>query len=446
MRYKFFFYLVPVCFLISSYASAQLFDALPRQAYWGASFLPPSELRSGSTVRRIVPAGFAEKTGLQVGDVVLKVNDLPIGSNRDYQHVFRSTQFVRGGAEVKLEVLRNDDIFIMQGTLPAMPLESFEGIITEYHSVLSPKGYEVQVIINRPANKTGKLPGILFVRWMSCDPIEKPVSPKHGSARLLEDLILKSGYAVMRVEKPGLGDSEGPLCYDADFRHELAAHKAALHAFKQLDFIDTSKLIIVGNSNGAAYAPLVGEGENIAAYVVSGGWTKTWFEHDLEFKRRLYALQGNTPEEITRKLKLVTEFNTEYLIRKKLPADIFIEKPHLTEIWDDEPDHQYDLPVTYMQQLQDLNIASAWSKVNVPVYVFYGEYDFLMSSEDHEQIANLVNTNKPGLATYELIPKMNHSLFWFDNMQDSFSDFWGKGVYKDELSDKVITWMKNVIQ
>ena len=114
--------------------------------------------------------------------------------------------------------------------------------------------------------------------------------------------------------------------------------------------------------------------------------------------------------------------------------------------WHEVPDHQYDLPVAYVQQLQDLNIAAAWSKVDVPVYVFYGEYDYLMSSGDHEQIAQLVNSNKRGLATYELIPKMDHSLFWFDRIEDGFNDFWGKGVYKGEIADKVIAWMRKNIQ
>lgn len=438
-----------LCILLASYISnihAQPMEALPRHAYWGSSFSPPTEGKAGSTVRRITPGGFAEQVGLLLGDIILKVNQMTLSSNGAHQEIFRSVTHVKGGSAVNLEILRGGMIIQKSGILPAVPLEAFPGVITEYGSVLSSYGYRTQVITTRPENAPGKMPGIFFVRWMSCDPIEKPVSPKHGVARLLEDLIIKSGYAVMRVEKPGLGDSEGPPCYDVDFNQELAAHSAAFQAFKKLPYIDSTRIIVFGQSNGGAYAPLVIGESKVAGFVVSGGWNKTWFEHDIEFKRNLYELQGNTQTEITRKMKLITAFNTEYLIHKKIPGDILAQNPQYHEIWDGEYDHQYDLPVAYMQQLQELDIPGAWSKVNVPVYSFYGEYDYVMSAADHQKIAELVNRNSPGIATYELIPQMHHSMFWFDSVQDSMNDFWGKGVYKEELSGKVIHWMKNVFK
>ena len=279
---------------------------------------------------------------------------------------------------------------------------------------------------------------------MSCDPIEKPVNRKHGVARMLEDFVTKSGYAVMRVEKPGLGDSEGPPCYQADFAHELAAHREAYKAFKKLAFIDSTRIIVFGQSNGAAYAPAVPDRQP-AAYIVSGGWTKTWFEHMLEYKRRDYERSMLTPQEVNRKMSLEVEFYTEYLLHKKLPGNILAQKPHLAEVWGDEPDHQWGLPSTYIQQLQGFNPATAWMKVNVPTYVFYGEYDFAMVEQDHQQIARWVNANGAGLATYEFIPKMEHSLFWFEN-EKATDDFYGKGVYHDELANKLINWMREKVK
>jgi hypothetical protein len=131
-----------------------------------------------------------------------------------------------------------------------------------------------------------------------------------------------------------------------------------------------------------------------AAFVVSGGWTKTWYEHMLEYSRRDMQLNGESPSEITRRMKLVEEFYTDYLIHKKLPREILMEKPHLKEIWTDEPDHQWDLPSAYVQQLQDLDVAGAWSKVKSPTYVFYGQYDVAMSEEDHKWIVEQVTKKR----------------------------------------------------
>lgn len=429
--------------MIANLVSAQLLPELPRHAYWGASFTAPTEKRAGAIVRSIDKDGFAEQVGLITGDIILKVNSITLSDARTFEEMLNTARVIKGGTAVTLEIIREGQIIEKKGTVPSRPKESFPGIITEYRSILSPFGYRVQVIITRPENVRGKIPGIFVTRWMSCDPVEKPVSRKHGVAQLLEDFITKSGYAVMRVEKTGLGDSEGPPCADADFTHELLAHQQAYKAFKSLDYIDASKIIVFAQSNGMAYAPLVVD-QSPAAFVVSGGWAKTWFEHILEFKRRAFESAGDAPEEVGRKMRLITELYTDYLVRKQIPGEIIKQKPYLKEVWDGGYDKQWGLPTSYFQQLQELDVTAAWGKVNVPTYVFYGGFDFAMVQEDHIKIVKLVNKHTANLAHYEYIPNMHHSMFWFENEKDAASDFWGKGKYQGELTEKLIKWMHRI--
>ena len=42
----------------------------------------------------------------------------------------------------------------------------------------------------------------------------------------------------------------------------------------------------------------------------------------------------------------------------------------------------------FYQQLQQLNLAAAWSRVKVPTYVLRGAFDWIMSREDSELIAS----------------------------------------------------------
>jgi uncharacterized protein len=432
-------------FLISGTALSQLMDALPRHAYWGASFSHTSNLRAGAVIRSVVPGGFTSQIDLKPGDIILKVNNITLLTSAKTEEVFYSACLVKGGTVVSLDVIRNGKRIVKSGTVPPRPKETFNKIVTEYKSILSPRGHRVQAIITRPENVKGKMPGIFLVRWMSCDPIEKPIGLKHGVAQMLEDFIQKSGYAVIRVEKSGLGDSEGCPCYDADFNDELLAHQSAYDVFRKLDFVDSTKIVVFAQSNGAAYAPLVVGKQMPAAFVISGGWANTWFEHMLEYKRKTFELDGNPSAEITRKMNLITELYLEYLIHKQTPGEVVIQKPHLKEVWDGEYDHQWGLPVQYMQQLQDLDIATAWSKVNVPTYIFYGDYDIAMTKDDHQKIADLINKNGKDLAKFEVIPQMSHSLFWFDNILDQETDFYGKGVYKPELAEKILAWSRDVL-
>lgn len=432
-------------FLLTFPASAQLFDALPRHGYWGCGFSGPNSQRSGAEVTAIVPKTFAESLGIKKGDIIYTVNGMLISTQSLFNEVFYTTKHIKGGSSVVLDILREGKMIRKQGTIPPRPVESFRGVVTEYKSVLTSFGYKVQVIITRPEGTTGKIPGVFFVRWMSCDPIEKPVSRKHGVAMLLEDFIQRSGYAVIRVEKPGLGDSEGPACYNCDFAHEVAAHQAAYKAFTELDFIDANKIIVLAQSNGASWAPLIVTDKAPAAFVVSGGWLKTWYEHMLEYKRKDFEWNGLTENEVNRKMKLVAEFYTDYLIAKKAPQDVLKQKPHLAEIWDGEGEHQWGLPASYLQQLQEHNPAQLWKKVNSPTYVFYGEYDIAMSEPDHKKLAEYVLANG-STSVYEFIPKMDHSLFWFENREKSMKDFYGSGVYDPAIADRLFTWLKKIIQ
>ena len=173
MRY----FILPL--LLSSFVTtfnvnAQLLDALPRHASWGASFTLTDKPVGGASVVSALDGGFASSMDLKKGDIITKVNGIAITTRSRYYEVFYSTKYIKGGSEVTLDLVRDGKPLVKKGIIPGRPLESFKGIITEYRSVKSPYGYNVQVIITRPDPGTtgvrGKIPGIFFVRWMSCDP------------------------------------------------------------------------------------------------------------------------------------------------------------------------------------------------------------------------------------------------------------------------------------
>ena len=49
--------------------------------------------------------------------------------------------------------------------------------------------------------------------------------------------------------------------------------------------------------------------------------------------------------------------------------------------------------------MQNLDLEVAWAKVNFPTLIKSGEYDWIMSQDDYERMAALVNANSPGAIT-----------------------------------------------
>ena len=57
----------------------------------------------------------------------------------------------------------------------------------------------------------------------------------------------------------GVGRSCGPKCSDLDFATELAAYRAPLAVMENFDFLDTSRIYVLGFSNGGGFALLVAD-------------------------------------------------------------------------------------------------------------------------------------------------------------------------------------------
>jgi pimeloyl-ACP methyl ester carboxylesterase len=246
------------------------------------------------------------------------------------------------------------------------------------------------------------------------------------------------GFATVRLEKAGVGDSEGD-CAATDFLAELAAYQAAFRSLNDYPFVDPSRIFILGISNGGGFAPLVAQGAPVKGYVVDGGWIKTWYEHMLEIERRRLTLAGRVPSEINPLMNSVATLYSAYLLDRQAPAQIFQKHPDLKGLWEGDPNHQYGRPIAYYQQLQDLNLMAAWAAVAVPVLALHGEYDWIMSRSDIEMIAALVNHNAPGAAEFAELPGTGHTFEHYGSLQAAFA---GQTLPFDEsIARRIGDWL-----
>jgi pimeloyl-ACP methyl ester carboxylesterase len=412
---------------------------LKRQAFLGVDLSAPSPSSAGAKVRRISDAAVAAKTGLRPGDNILRVNGVLLDGSVTFQRIIPG---LRAGDRARFQILREGKLLEFTTALQPLPNEQLKGVNTTYDSVLTDLGFRLRMIVTRPQNATGKLPVVFLVGWLSCDSVEYPFGPGgDGFGQVLHDIATQSGYALVRVDKPGVGDSEGPGCVEADFDTELAGYRAAFGALKRYDFVDPDRIFILGLSNGAGFAPLVPRDEKVRGYIVAGGWAKTWYEHMLELERRRLKLSGKKPGEVTEMMKGYEEFYTDYLIQKKTPREVLKAKPHLAPLWYEEPEHQYGRPASFYHQLQELNLAAAWATVEAPVLVMHGEYDWIMSQDDHEMIAGIVNSKQPGRATFVKLPKTSHLLVIYENMEKAF-DGDSSGQYNKSVTEQVLAFLR----
>jgi pimeloyl-ACP methyl ester carboxylesterase len=332
-------------------------------------------------------------------------------------------------------------------TLPrrtGAPGESYPHTDVIYGSVTVPDGKRLRTIVTKPHDAKAKLPVIFVAGWLSCDSVEAPADTKDATGIVFRGLAQLPGFCLFRTDKQGMGDSEGN-CAENDFESELAGYRAAFRALKTYDFIDPNHVYMLGISNGGGFAPLVPESDSeqlqVGGYVVVGGWVKTWFEHMLEIERRRFGLMGKLPGEVNERMKRTATLYHDWLIKKKSVDQIIHEQPELGELWPEGEDHihLYGRPLAFYQQLQDLNLAAAWSRVKVPTLVLHGQFDWIMSRADHELIAEYVNANRPGAARFIEVPSMGHTFQHYVSFADAFH---GKSAAFDPKMLRLVTdWL-----
>jgi len=298
--------------------------------------------------------------------------------------------------------------------------ESYPGVVVRYDAVEDAAGHRLRTILTYPQQGGPRFPVIFVAAWLSCDTIEAPPGTTDSAQLVFRSLARLPGFATARLDKAGVGDSEGE-CAATDFVAELGAYRAAFRQLRDYAFVDPGRIFIFGLSNGGGFAPLVAEGAPVRGYVVVGGWLKTWYEHMLEIERRRLTLSGHAPSELNPLMKDVAELYGAYLLERQSPEAIFARRPQLKELWDGDPHQQYGRPVAYYQQLQDLNLMSAWSSVSVPLLALHGEFDWIMSRSDLETMVALVSHNAPGAAEFVELPATGHTLEHYASQETAFA-------------------------
>jgi pimeloyl-ACP methyl ester carboxylesterase len=317
--------------------------------------------------------------------------------------------------------------------------ESYPGVSVTYDFVPDAAGQRLRLILTHPRAPGTRFATLFIVGWLSCDSVEAPPGTKDATQLLFQRLAQLAGFATVRMDKAGVGDSEGE-CGESDFVSELAAYRRAFRTLASRPFVDMRQLFLFGISNGGGFVPLVPEGVPVRGYIVDGGWLKSWFEHMLEIERRRLILEDRPAAEINPLMSSIARLYASYLLEQQPPQQIFAAHPDWRTLWPGDTGHQYGRPVTYYQQLQGLNLMAVWSEVRVPALILHGEYDWIMSRSDLETMAALINRNTPAAAEFVELAATGHS---FDHYGSLRAAFRGEQLpFDPRIAQRIGAWLE----
>jgi pimeloyl-ACP methyl ester carboxylesterase len=325
------------------------------------------------------------------------------------------------------------------------PLVALPGLETEYGAVRTSEGVRLRTILTRPAGTRTRLPAIFLAQWVSCGSLDF-AADRQNELRLIAD---RSGMILVRVERSGTGDSEGVACSELDYDTELRHYREAFDQVARHPWVDPSQIIIFGSSLGSTTAPLIAQGKKVAGIAVQGGGALTYLERMIHFDRIYLERSGKyAPSQIHEEMIRRIPFHFEYLVNGKTPEQIERERPDLKGVWAsirggaEAPPH-YGRPYAWHQQAARHDFLEAWTRVEAPVLVIYGEYDQFETRHGHRLIADTINKLRPGTATFIEIPKADHSIDLYASAEDAYADRNGT-VRRELLAQPIVEWAKSI--
>lgn len=353
--------------------------------------------QTGLVVKRVEAKSSADEAGVAVDDLILKVNEANVASLNSFIATIRN---FRVGDKLQLTILRGGEQQTKTVTLKPRAFETNADFDVLYRSADTKNGRR-RVIVTKP-KAAGKYPAVLLVGGIGCYSLDN-FSPNHAYRKILYGLT-NQGFATMRVEKTGTGDSEGAPCSStlADLRQEIEGYVSGLRALKTYDFVDADKVFIFGHSIGGIVGPAVAAEEKVRGLIAVATVGTNWFEYALENYRRQAVLRGESYDQVENGARINRLCKQRLWIDKQPYREIVKEQPACADYLQDPA------PVTYMQQLTELNLAEMWKKVEAPTLIIYGSSDFLTSAKEHEYLREMINKFHPGKAKYVEIAAMDH--------------------------------------
>ena len=439
---------------ITAPRSVSSLEGLPRRGGLGISFAPiPPEVVTksglkpgeGLIVLKLVPGLTGEKAGFKEGDIVLTFDGKKIAPGV----IGALVRDMAVNQMIKFTGMRDGKASEWSSPLIEKPRDPGNKNYEVIYSDVVSHGNRMRTIITKP-KKVGKSPALFFIQGFSPVSYDYTLATATGDVSTIDGPILNdfanSGFVTLRVEKPGVGDSEGGPFAPMDYTTELDIYRQALKQLKGLDSVDADNVFIFGHSMGGAFGPMIAAENQVKGLAIYGTATRTWFEYLLDTIRYQGLVGGNTFEAADEEARQGARLMALVFLENKSPDEVKKSHPQLAQLADAFfPGGLFNAKsLDFWRQLAQTNFPAYWKKCNAHALAVRGFSDFVTYDADHKLIADIVNREHPGWGKFVVLPDSDHLFHNFSTEQESMKNF-QKGTFNNAFSKVMKDWIKDVM-
>lgn len=332
--------------------------SLPRRAFLGVKL---AETPGGLVVTSVAPGSMAERAAIGVGDTLRAID----GAQVDTLDEARSAARLM----TKDAQLRMGDREVVVPYVP-FPVEGLEGHEVTLGHIVRP-GAKLRTIVTRP-RREGRHPALFVLRGIGNDSLDLGGLSSTPMTRFVHGLA-RAGLVTMRLDRRGVGDSEGQA---GGFLEEVEDARAALRELARYDFVDPRRIALFGHSIGGMVAPCLAT-EGVARIVVYGTSARPWSICLAESAARQLNVTGEVKAYVARLHAILSGKS-------------------------DEPLHGRD--AAFHRELEGIALSRLWRDVAQPTKVLHGEHDIVVGLADSRAIVDACPS-----ATLEQVAQLDHA-------------------------------------
>ncbi len=401
----------------------------------------------GIVADSIIPNSTLYKAGIQKSDTVKSINKQQLTTAASLGN---ATNNIRTGDKVTIVYTKAGKQKTKTVVAVMRPFETSD-IADVHYDWVNNKDCKLRTITRKPKGQTN-VPCIILIPGYNCGSIE------NYSIGIYKNLInewIKAGYAVVTIEKSGLGDSYNCIpCSDADLVTDIEVFDAGYKYMESLPYVDKSRLFIWGHSMGGVIAPEIARMHKPRGVIVFATVFRPWSEFLLEMHRVQYPLDGRSYTETETAVRGMQKIYYEFFRLKKSPEELY-NIPEYRELVKAELEYKagdnnmWGRHWRFWQQIDSLDLAASWSAVQCPVLSIFGGADYIACSVlEHQLIERTVNAAHPGNCTNITIPDIDHLIVQQPDWKTAHKNFADKAYRESHFhygfTKATIDWMNKL--
>jgi len=417
--------------LIAQLAALPVAADLSRRSYLGLQFDLSDRSGPGLLVSAVQPASTAERAGMRSGDRLTSVGG--VASLDNFDELRAELAVAPVGQRIALRWYRGQRVYRVAPALGVLPTETVPGSLVRNDSV-SVDGIRQRLIITEPL--AGARAMVLYLQGLGCNSLDFWFGTDDPVKQLINGWA-RAGLATARLEKRGVGDSEGSDCGSLSFNDERRGYEAAVGRLAALGWGE--RIFVFGHGLGGIIAPLLTSNQ-VVGIMVYGTVGEPWYDYMMSNFERQDLLAGRSASDIGGRQALRAEFQKGLLFEGLTPAELIDRLPTAGDLEDvqlADDTHYSGRSVEFFEQLASVDPVRTWRRVWQPVLALHGEFDWVSARQDHERIARLSSGKFLSLAG------MDHGFLHYDDLEQSFVAR-GAGTFDPAIVQATVTWIEVV--